>query len=420
LTPVEIPDQRIQTPPPAARTGIASGAVVSLMLHALAALLLAGGFDGHEAPKSVEAVEVELVTLAEPVQPEPLPVPDEQEAAFEPEDETPPEPEAKTAVEPEPETPPAEPEETPATPEIPVLQPVLEFGDEDTAPEFSEQGEPQQAEGPQDEEEPQEAAETVETPAAEAETPVEDAAPEPEGADPQEAQDLAQDPAPEEGSPADPAAEDGPEPEPLQAETAAAADPVEIGPSDEPEKLPVAPEASEQTAPATAPEDAPAAEENENGNSVLGDTLIAAVPRSKPPASRRPAAPSGGNNGGAAPGAPVGRILTGDVLPDSRMRTAMRSMTSGQRLNLLCLTELQAQLNASTPPYLPDIMPSLRPREGTVLAPAGWVAFRTFGQWFDVTFRCETDPEVRRVEHFSFKVGGLVPRSQWHARGFPM
>ena len=93
----------------------------------------------------------------------------------------------------------------------------------------------------------------------------------------------------------------------------------------------------------------------------------------------------------------------------------MRGMPPGQRLNLLCMTELRAQLAAASS-VPPELLPSFRGLSGSVLEPRN-AAFRSLGRWFDVAFRCETDSGVTRVERFSFKIGNEIPQSQWLSRG---
>ncbi|PVB59805.1 hypothetical protein DCO57_20565 [Labrenzia sp. 011] len=93
----------------------------------------------------------------------------------------------------------------------------------------------------------------------------------------------------------------------------------------------------------------------------------------------------------------------------------MKGMSQGERLNLLCMTELRAQLTVVSPAP-PELLPSFRPQPGTVLEPRR-AAFRGLGRWFDVAFRCETDSDVTRVENFSFKIGPEIPQSQWLERG---
>jgi hypothetical protein len=90
-------------------------------------------------------------------------------------------------------------------------------------------------------------------------------------------------------------------------------------------------------------------------------------------------------------------------------------MSPGERLNLLCMTELRAQLTVASPAP-PELLPSFRPQPGRVLEPRR-AAFRSLGRWFNVAFRCEVDSGVTRVEKFAFKIGAPVPQSEWLERG---
>ncbi|MCA1299026.1 DUF930 domain-containing protein, partial [Stappia indica] len=132
--------------------------------------------------------------------------------------------------------------------------------------------------------------------------------------------------------------------------------------------------------------------------------------------------PAGASEPARRPGAPrlagARELFSSRILGDSRARTAMAGLSGPQRLNLLCVTELRAQIRDLYPDRPPEILPSFRPQAGTVLAPVR-AAYRSRGMWYDLDFRCETDPAVTRVERFSFRVGAPVPRSQWAARGFP-
>lgn len=438
-------------PRQATQVGFATGVLLSLILHALAALLLVDGFKGHRPTQPVDTVEVELVAPPEISPQEPAPA-EEEEAAVEeelPQEEELVEEEEETPAEPEPEIEP-EPEPAPeevseAREQVRMVQPVEEFGEEDTAPAGSEEGETQQVEAsPEDmdpEELPIEEAVTEEAEAEELETAETEVAEPQDFEEPeiQETEITALQPeepqieelleetetvetgeieTPEEQSieEAEPEAELGPQ-EPAPVSDVADEDVVVPGPSDETEAEPAAEEIETESG-AEVPD--------ETGESTgEGETVVAGIPRSKPPvpawAARSARSARASERSGSLAGQlrPVSRILTGDVMVDSRTRTAMRGMPPGQRLATLCRTELDAQLKASTPPYPPEIIPSYRPRGGTVLQPSGWSAFRSYGQWFNVAFRCETDTDVRRVVRFSFRVGQPVPRSEWGARGFP-
>ena len=122
---------------------LGGGMAVSLLLHALAVAVFLLSFDSPvDLAEEEEAVEVTLV--APPEQPEPEPTPEdpqaEASAAETPEPPPVPEPEVEPQPEPEPAAQPPVPE--PDVPDaaqvpIPVLRPVVRFGERDSGPELS-------------------------------------------------------------------------------------------------------------------------------------------------------------------------------------------------------------------------------------------------------------------------------------------
>jgi hypothetical protein len=105
---------------------------------------------------------------------------------------------------------------------------------------------------------------------------------------------------------------------------------------------------------------------------------------------------------------------TGDVIAT----TAMGDVPRGVRAGRLCVTELREQLQNGLPPYYPDLLPSYRLEEGTVID-VPTAAFRVAGEWYDLSYRCEVDANATRVVDFAFRVGGLLPRSEWRRRKLP-
>ncbi|MEM5585295.1 DUF930 domain-containing protein [Roseibium sp. AS2] len=401
---------------PQDRKGFGWGIAISLVLHALAALMLTGVISGYVSQPIEDTVEVELVPP--PEQTSPPAVPEEPE----PEEPDVPEPEqAEPAVAPPPPPPapppaPQQPEEAATPPaDVPVLQPVEEFGEEDTGPvgEETPPEEPAEAEAPEEPVEPAEPVENEEP--AEAETALETEA----------EVEAAEEAAAGEADPADAADIDTAE---AQEDTEAEPDPVPV-PEDAPQEsdtadTPVIDPAEETEAASgteaetdigiaeiTAPEDF----------GVVGPIVTEATPAPKParaaqtaPAARRETARTG------ASGPPAGmlaarQLYSRDILDAPQARTAMRGMSEGQRLNLLCMTELRAQIS-SVSALPPELLPRFRPPPGNVLQPKT-AAFRSLGRWFDVSFRCETDSGVTRVENFAFKIGNEIPQSQWLERG---
>ncbi|MEP3428680.1 MAG: DUF930 domain-containing protein [Roseibium sp.] len=369
----------------------AIGIVASLMLHAFAALAFMDGVDPHDAPAAPEAVEVELVPPPPPppVTPEPEePEPEEPEPEEEPEETEPP---AQEELPPEPEPAPAEEqtdlqEEEQLAEEIPVLQPVEEFGEEDSAPEDSDVGAPEQA-AEEESEEPK-AAKVDES--TDEQEPVEDEL------------DVADEALSEDDEPAEDTSE-GAEDEPATEDTG--------------EAETVDNQAPEEPQPET---DAVVVEDESLSTDfgTVGEIVTSATPTAKP----KPRSGNGGSGGGQSTPSrtlpKAQRLFSGHFTADPRVRSAMNGMPPGERMNLLCITELREQLHNEVPPFIPDRLPNFRPQKGTVLEP-GRAAFRSFGIWYDVAFRCEVDSAVKRVENFSYKVGKPIPRSQWAERRLP-
>jgi hypothetical protein len=98
--------------------------------------------------------------------------------------------------------------------------------------------------------------------------------------------------------------------------------------------------------------------------------------------------------------------------------TAMEAIPRGIRAGELCVTELRRQLLDSLPPYWPDLLPTYRLDEGTLLQVRKG-AFRSNARWYNLKFRCEIDAAATRVVSFEFDVGTPVPPAEWASRGLP-
>ncbi len=108
------------------------------------------------------------------------------------------------------------------------------------------------------------------------------------------------------------------------------------------------------------------------------------------------------------------QAATGDIIAT----TAIEDVPRGVRAGRLCVTALREELRNAVPPYFPDLLPSFRLGEGNVLD-VRRAAFRMGGEWFDLTYRCEVDPDATRVRAFAYRVGGRVPPGEWRQRGLP-
>lgn len=451
------------------------GLAASLALHGTLALVLLGNISGFETEPGQEPVEVEIITLPAPAEEEAAaeePAEDQPQSEEQPEEQDeqeenlPPEPapeqeetEEEEAVEPPPEPAPApEEEETVETPPPPSIQEaVQEFAEEEPEPQETElqplqepvEEDVAEAEDTQDAEEtePLEEAEQIadagtgddevaedvaeeETEAVNEEVVTSEPADEPvteeevTEADTTEA-DVPEDEQPEQDVPEEEIAEtdETATETPSETEVADDFDPL-AGPVSEtetdvtPEPLPKPLELAEAGTEAEA-DVGDAQEIAPDDFGTVGPIVSAAPPAPKParrvaratPSASPPASSSAGTV--RRPGHIQARQIYSANNP--RITARMRGLTEGERLSLLCMTELDAQLTAVSP-VPPEALPRARARGGTVLEYQR-VAFRSLGRWFDIAFRCETNAGVTRVERFSFKIGEEIPRSQWLARG---
>ncbi|MCB1464680.1 MAG: DUF930 domain-containing protein [Nitratireductor sp.] len=195
-----------------------------------------------------------------------------------------------------------------------------------------------------------------------------------------------------------------------QAEPAAPAD--EAGPTPEPldeeaDTTPQPPAAEMTDEPALLEADAPADETVDAELPAIPDLARIPVPEPapKPPARR------------AAQGLPGTHFSQSDSSGPTAT-TAINSTPRGLRAGELCASVLREQLRAANPPYWPDLLPAYRLDEGTQLQVRKG-AFRSNGQWYDLSFRCEVDQEATRVVSFSYRVGEPIPQAQWRDRGLP-
>lgn len=452
---------------PAARRRIGAGLALSLLLHgAIAALVLLGPEAARVLPPVTdEPIEVVLVAPPPPARDEAQPAEEEGAQAEPP---PPPAPEEEPAEEPaaedaeqeeqpaaetppEPQEPPLPQSETAAAPR--VLIPVTEFAEEDSGG-TERDGEiaARESADPPSEPTPDAGGEAQadETPAGtDTETgegmgePAGEAAPQEQAAAPIAADETADETAEETAGETPEQTADAPD-----AETEAER---EAEPKAEREVAALTDPGRTETETATDVEvpEALAAAGDEIGD-VIGEGI--GLPRAKPeeiarlaeapadPRARaeavaraiaattpgsggldfaRPGRGAGsGSSGDLSGGTTATRLFSREISDDPRMRTAMNGMPHAARVDLLCMTELRAQLRVATPPYHADLLPSFRLESGTVLEPRR-AAFRAGGQWYDLAFRCELNTQVTRVERFTFRVGAPVPRSEWSARGFP-
>lgn len=358
---------------------LGGGVVVSVLLHfVLLAMLLIKMPEPIAQPAPEESVTVEIVppleepqaepAKAEEAQPAPEPPADEQaEAPPPPPPQSVPTPPERPVEQPPAEQPPEEAAGEPA-PTMPVLRPVIQFGEKDAGPRQDTSGNAVE-----------EAAKPAEVPPEESEPPT-----------------------------------DKPESAPTEEENTAEADAPAGAPL--PDDITV-PEIDAVATGDAGDEPIPAQQTADTTVALTQDTP-AEKPEQPVAASEDPAAPV---DEAVQPTTALDEVTTlysTSLTEDPAAMTAMGDIPRPDRADQLCVTELREQLRNATPAYRPELLPSFQLKDGDVLT-VNKAAFRANGQWFNLRFRCEIDPDATRVLSFAFEVGAAIPKSDWKRYGFP-
>lgn len=126
-------------------------------------------------------------------------------------------------------------------------------------------------------------------------------------------------------------------------------------------------------------------------------------------------------NDAAAAGSPIYSGLPGvrklysqGATGNAFATSSMENVPRGQRVATLCGNVLSEELQSAD--YSVKWVPTITLDKGNVLNPAQ-AAFSTRNTWYNLNFRCEVDPDATRVLSFNFRVGSLVPPGEWASRG---
>lgn len=104
---------------------------------------------------------------------------------------------------------------------------------------------------------------------------------------------------------------------------------------------------------------------------------------------------------------------------DPRTAQIVARLSPEERLASLCTSEALAMLSSRSSTAARDAILPNGPAGGitskTSFNGAG-AAFRLGSNWYNLDFKCSVDAGATRVVSFTFKIGGIVPRSEWRAR----
>ncbi|MFC3075806.1 DUF930 domain-containing protein [Shinella pollutisoli] len=103
---------------------------------------------------------------------------------------------------------------------------------------------------------------------------------------------------------------------------------------------------------------------------------------------------------------------------DARVRSQLQKLTPDERLEQRCDIEAMDRIGAAKNGFRPDKViayafgdPKLA---GTTLKTRGAV-FRSRGEWYRLSYRCEASADRLAVKAFKYRIGGKVPRADWAA-----
>lgn len=119
------------------------------------------------------------------------------------------------------------------------------------------------------------------------------------------------------------------------------------------------------------------------------------------------------------------RMLSEQALDSPRSRGLRRELArlaDEDRLAQLCDLEAMEQIHAWRPEFQPDRLVDYASGD-TALEDAVFTArggaFRSQRRWYEVSYRCELDPPLRKVVGFAFHVGAAIPREDWASYNLP-
>lgn len=101
---------------------------------------------------------------------------------------------------------------------------------------------------------------------------------------------------------------------------------------------------------------------------------------------------------------------------DQRILKELMALSPEERLEQRCDVEAMDRIKREAKGFRPDKVIAYTfgdpVVQGNSLKASGAV-FRSGGEWYRLKFKCETGPEHVEVRSFDFKIGSVVPKSDW-------
>ena len=101
---------------------------------------------------------------------------------------------------------------------------------------------------------------------------------------------------------------------------------------------------------------------------------------------------------------------------DRQVEAILKRLDPEARWVQACNIEAMERIDRDPGPFSPDRVMidhlASPTRRGNVLQGSGGV-FRSKGQWYHLSYTCEAAPDRLKVLSFRYRVGALIPKSQW-------
>ena len=103
---------------------------------------------------------------------------------------------------------------------------------------------------------------------------------------------------------------------------------------------------------------------------------------------------------------------------DARVRGELQKLDPEERLEQRCDMEAMDKISGAKEGYRPDKVIAYAfgdPKvDGTTLKTKGAV-FRSKGEWYRLSYKCETSADRLEINAFKYTIGESVPHDQWAA-----
>jgi hypothetical protein len=113
-------------------------------------------------------------------------------------------------------------------------------------------------------------------------------------------------------------------------------------------------------------------------------------------------------------------VHAADAQMDPRFLASLKRLDSETRLDQICDYEAMLRLGHDLRNYHPDrakaevVSKPIR-TNNSVKTTGG--AFRSAGQWYGLSYACQTTSDQMKVTSFSYQIGKLIPASDWPKYG---